>query len=80
MGKSQFELWLKGCEQNGTTIYQIAKGGSESGLYKLQSEYWVKNTRYLTTPVYVVWKHGKNILTTQSYYNACRVWSGNNVD
>jgi hypothetical protein len=67
-----FELWLKGCKENGTKIYKMP----ENGLYKTWNERMVNYNIVRDTPVYHVWKKGKRIYCGLSYLVAVRKAEG----
>lgn len=70
---TQFELWLKGCEENGTRLYCL-EGKGETGLYKTQSWHLVKNNYFGDSPVYHVWVDGDRKCSILSYSTAMRIW------
>lgn len=72
---TQFELWIKGCETNKTFLYCL-EGSGDTALYKSQNEYWVKNNKYFTNPVYYVWKDGNNIYCGMNLNEAYMKWRG----
>lgn len=72
----QFELWIKGCEINKTLVYCL-EGCGNTALYKTQNEYWHKNNRFYTDPVYHVWKDGKRIYCGMSRNEAYFKWRDN---
>lgn len=69
----QFELWIKGCEINKTLVYCL-EGCGNTALYKTQNEYWYKNNRFYTNPVYHVWKDGKRIYCGMNREEAYKYW------
>lgn len=73
---TQFELWIKGCEANKTILYCL-EGSGDTALYKTQNEYWYKNNRFYTKPVYHVWKNGKRICCSTNFLEAYHKWKGN---
>ena len=68
-----FELWLKGCEINGTKVYNL-EGSGETALYKCWKEYIVQHREYTDTPVYIGWVDGKQVVAVTDYLQALRVW------
>lgn len=70
---SQFDLWLKSCEENGTRLYCL-DGSGDTGLYKLQTRHMVGNYEYGDSPVYMTWIHGKRLAATINYQAAYTVW------
>jgi len=69
----QFELWIKGCEANKTLMYCL-EGSGDTAFYKTQNEYWYKNNRFYTNPVYHVWKDGKRIYCGMNRGEAYKCW------
>lgn len=70
---TNFELWVKGCEENGTLIY-LLEGKGENALYKLTKEKLVNNNYFYETPVFAVFIGGRQIYTSTSYLSAYQVW------
>ena len=68
-----FECWLKGCEINGTKVYNL-EGSGETALYKCWKEYIVQHREYTDTPVYIGWVDGKQVVAVTDYLQALRVW------
>lgn len=77
MELSNFDLWVKGCELNGTNLYCL-EGSGPTGLYKTQSWGLVKNDYYGGTPVYHVWINGEFIGSCLSYQTAYVIWENRN--
>lgn len=76
MTMTQFELWIKGCEDNKTILYCL-EGSGDTAFYKTQNEYWNRNNRFYTKPVYHVWKKGKRICCNTNFLEAYHKWKGN---
>lgn len=70
---SSFDLWLKGCEVNGTNVYPVA-GTGQTALYKCWKDYISGNNVSHETPVYVGWVSGKEVCATTNYTEAAGVW------
>ena len=70
---TNFEIWVKGCEINGTKIYNL-EGSGETALYKCWKEYIVQHREYTETPVYIGWVDGKQVVAVTDYLQALRVW------
>jgi len=66
-----FDLWLKACQENGTTIFDLG-----NGLYKTQKDFEHSNNYYRTTPVYHVWQGDKRIYCGLSYQTALKANGG----
>ena len=64
---SDFDLWLKACEEFNTKVYEL-----EPGLYKTWNEYESKHNFYRTAPVYHVWVDGRRVYCGMSYQAAVR--------
>ena len=65
---TNFDLWVKGCEENKTKVFEL-----EPGLYKTWNEYLSGNNYYRTSPVYHVWDGDVRIycgMNLGSAYNA----------
>ena len=72
---TQLELWLKGCEINKTLVYCL-EGSGDTALYKTQNEYWYKNNRFYTIPIYHVWKNGERVYCGLNMNEAYHKWRG----
>ena len=70
---SYFELWVKGCEEFNTLMY-LLEGERDHALYKTTTERIVGGSIYYDTPVFHVWIHGQQVLTTTNYLEAVRKW------
>lgn len=72
---SGFELWIKGCEANKTLVYCL-EGSGDTALYKTQNEYWYKNNRFYTRPIYHVWKNGERVYCGTNFLESYHKWKG----
>ena len=70
---SNFEIWVKGCEINGSNIYPL-EGLGENALYKCWKEYSCNHREYYETPVYIGWVAGKEVCATTNYLEALHSW------
>ena len=70
---TNFELWIKGCEENKTLIF-LLEGKGENALYKLIKEIIVNNNVFYETSVFTVFIGGKQVYTSTSYLSAYHVW------
>lgn len=69
---STFELWVKGCEINGTKLYCL-EGKDGTALYQLVGEYEYKYNIFRNVS-YQVWEKGKCICVTTNSIAAYQVW------
>ena len=74
-----FELWVKGCETNGTKIYPV-EGSGENALYKCWKDYICDHREYHETPVYIGWVDGKEICAITDYRFALSRWQSHMED
>lgn len=72
---SGFELWIKDCEANKVLVYCL-EGSGDTALYKTQNEYWNRNNRFYTKPVYHVWKNGMRIYCGTNFLESYHKWKG----
>lgn len=70
---TQFELWIRGCEINKTNVFCLG-GSGDNGFYKLNKPMLVNNNYFFDTPVYIVWKHGRQACATTNYQDALHCW------
>lgn len=68
-----FELWLRGCEINGTLVY-LLEGSGENALYKLTKEIMIGSNIYYKNPVYMGWVDGEEVCATTNYLEAYHIW------
>ena len=68
-----FELWIKGCEVNGTKIYPL-EGSGQTALYKCWREYTADNRDWREDPIYICWIDGKEIFVIRDLRFAYRRW------
>lgn len=72
---TQFELWVRGCEDNKTAIFRLEHNGAEeTGMYQTVKTHMHEGFEYRETPVYFVWIRGKNTLATTNYIEAVQTW------
>lgn len=67
------ELWLKGCNMNGTEIW-LLESANDTVLYETKNQYISKGNYYYDTPVYHVWQSDKWIVATENYVEAYNIW------
>lgn len=75
--ESVFRLWAnsfkdKSCKPSGVDekmLFELRRDGDETGLYEVKESYTDKTEHrvYYTTPVYLVWINGVNVLSTTDY-------------
>lgn len=70
---SHFELWVKACQEFNTLMYCL-EGEKDHALYKTTTERIVGGSVFYDTPVFHVWIHGQQVLTTTNYIEAVRKW------
>lgn len=71
---SNFELWIKDCEEKGTIVMRL-EGRGDTALYKVTQQVEVRNFYYFTTPVYVGWVHGRMVCFYGDYRSAYGCWT-----
>ena len=72
---TNFQLWLKGCEINHTTVCKLEKPDlPETGVYSTISEYEADGRKYFRSRVYFVWVNGKEIYNGSNYHEAIQEW------
>lgn len=70
---SNFELWVKGCEENNTLIY-LLEGSGENGLYKLTKEIWINHNIFYDNPIFIGWVNGEQVVVSNDYVSAYQIW------
>lgn len=67
---TQFDLWLKACDELGTKIYPLYRFDDNTALFKTWNVYEYKHNFYNTDPIYTIWIKGKRIMSTRDMYAA----------
>ena len=69
---TEYELWVKGCEINHSTIIRL-EGKGDTGLYQVGEERMIQHREY-SSWVYVVWVKGENVATLTGYLPAIKLY------
>lgn len=72
--ETQFELWVKACEEFHTEIKQL-EGEKDTGLYSTLTPYELNGHTYYKAPVYHVWVEGKELIASTYMYEATAIWN-----
>jgi hypothetical protein len=73
MELTQFELWLKACEEFNEIVWCL-EGSGDTGLYKLQRQYEYKNNFYYTDPTYIIWMYDRIVYVGRNAAEAYQWW------
>lgn len=82
--ESVFRLWAnsfkdKSCKPSNVDekmLFELKRDGDETGLYEVKERFTDKTEHrvYYTTPVYLVWIDGVNVLSTTNYLYAVKLY------
>ena len=70
---NNFELWVKGCEENNTLIYPLEKNGNIS-LYKTWRKYFDGRNYFNTNIMFHVWDGDKNVCCYTDYLTCYKIF------
>ena len=70
---TEFDLWLRGCELNGTLPWCL-HGTGDTAVYMTKTRYEVHFREFFHDPVYHVWIGGHCEATTLCYQTALAVY------
>ena len=71
---TEFELWIRGCQINGSEVIRIA-GKGRTALYKVTRQTIVKGREYVAVPaVYIGWVRGIQVCASTDFRDAFKAW------
>ena len=74
MGATNYELWLRACEEFGTDIYCLAAIRPGTRFFKVNKSYTENGRTYYTSPVYIGWVDGEQVVDGLNYHEAVQIW------